>query len=69
MRASPGDLEGSLDECLGLHPIGAHDRDQGPLGQGGRGGGQGTDVDGDLGRLGQDRVGSVGLAGQDIGDA
>jgi hypothetical protein len=44
------------------------DHDQGALGQGGRGGGQGTDVYGDLDRVGQDRVGAVGLAGQDIGN-
>src|SRR4029453_3444289 len=35
----------------------------------GHGGGQGTEVGGDLGRVGQDRIGTVGLAGQDLGGA
>jgi hypothetical protein len=65
----PSDLKAAVGEGLGLDPVVARDRDQGALGQGGRGGRQGADVGGDLGRVGQDGVGAVGLAGQDVGDA
>jgi hypothetical protein len=59
---------GLLGQGGGLLPVLMVHGHQGALGQGDRGRGQRTGADGDLGGVGQDRVGPVGLTGQQIAD-
>jgi hypothetical protein len=62
--SGPNHPLGLLGQGGGLIPVLVVHGHQGAFGQGDRGRGQGTGFGGDLGGVGQDRVGPAGLAGQ-----
>jgi hypothetical protein len=62
----PHHPERLLGQGLGLGPRLAFHGQDGPFGQGNRGSGRRPKVGADLDRVGQDRVGAVGLTGQQI---